>query len=298
MTIVVAGGSGLIGTALIRALLSEGHTVVVVDKRGPRLTHEHLFFIPCDLTEQILPFNILERTDAVINLVGSSPYRKWTPAVKKDIYESRVVATKHLIESLSHTVNKPSIVISASSTALYAEAPEDIDERGTKGNTFLSDVTAEMEQEAFRAESFGCRVVVVRLAPVLAHSGFLAPLWRWAQWRLCIPYFKKDHWMSWIHLDDAVAVYRFALETHTLQGVVNATAPTPVRYKSFMKTFRRITKSLFFGRSLLAPLRFGREMLRVFALNQRVVPQRLLDKGFSFAYPDIASALEQLYEKN
>lgn len=298
MTIVVAGGSGLIGTALIRALLSEGHTVVVVDKRGPRLTHEHLFFIPCDLTEQILPFNILERTDAVINLVGVSPYRKWTPATKKALYESRVTATEHLIKSLSQTVNKPSIIIGASSTAFYGNTIEETDERGTKGSTFFSEVVAKGEKEILRAEMFGCRVVIVRIGPVFARSGFLSRLWQQTRWHICSAYFAKDYWMSWIHIDDVVAAYRFALETHTLQGVVNVVSPTPVRYKDFLQIFCRVTKSILLGRNPFAKIRLGKEAFESLSFNQRIIPQRLLDKGFSFVYTDIVSALKQLYEKN
>ncbi len=298
MTIVVAGGSGLIGTTLVRTLLSEGHTIVVVDKRGPRLTHEHLFFIPCDLTHQTLPFNILERTDAVINLVGTSPYRKWTPTAKREIYESRILATRHLIESLAQTVNKPSIIISASSTAFYGEVREETGERGEKGATFLSEVVADEEKEIMRAEVFGCRVVLLRMAPVLAHKGFLSPLWRWAKWHLCSAYFSKDHWMPWIHIDDVVALYRFALETSTLQGVVNAVSPTSVRYREFLRAFCRVTTSFFIGRNPFVRFRLGKEALEVFSLDHRIVPQRLLDKGFSFAYTDIEVALRQLYEKN
>lgn len=297
MTIVVTGGSGMVGSALIRALLSKGHTVIVIDRIGPGFTHEHLFYIPCDLTETTLPFNVLERTDAVVNLIGSPIGRKWTPRVKQEIFDSRVIGTRHVVESLAQTASKPSIFISASATGYYGEAEDELlDERAPQGNSFLSGVAAAWETEAMKAEQFGSRVVIVRTAPVLARGGFLGSSWKHARWHLCGSLFKKDFWMPWIHINDLVRVYLFALETSTLQGIVNAAAPTHTRYRELMRAFRAVTRSIGLGRNRLAALFLGKELLENLSQNQKVVPQRLIDKGFEFAFTDAESALRSLKE--
>jgi len=298
MTIVVTGGSGFVGTRLTHELITKGHVVIVIDKRSPSFTHKNLFFIPCDLAVNTLPFNVLERTDAIVNLVGSPIGRKWTPRVKENIRATRINATKNLIESLAQTVNKPSIFVSASGTGYYGEGGNELlDERAPQGTTFLATLTGEWEAQAMRAEEFGCRVVIVRTAPILGKYGFLAPLWKSARFHLSGTIFKKDFWMPWIHIDDAVSVYLFALETNTLQGVVNAAAPTHTRYSELARIFRKVTRSFSLGRLPLATLRFG-EMIDGLSTNEKIVPQRLIDKGFSFAFVDIEDALRSIKKES
>lgn len=291
MTIVITGGSGFIGTALTRALLAKGNTVVVVDKRGPRLTHENLFYIPCDLEASTLPFNVLERTDAVIHLAGRPIDGKWTEKAKQSIRDSRILSTRHVIESLGKTANKPPIFISASAVGYYGDGRErDLDERSAKGETFLADVVEAWEKEAMRAEEFGCRVVLVRTAPVVGAGGFIASLLKVARFHIAFRLSREDYWMPWIHINDIVRIYLFALETNTLQGVVNAVSPFPIRHSEFMGAFAKETRSVLFSRLPLAKAIFG-DLLKEITLSQKVHPQRLLDKGFAFAYTDAREAV-------
>ncbi len=291
MTIVVTGGSGFIGTALTRELLAKGHTVIVIDVKSPSLTHEHLFYIPCDLEKNVLPFNVLERTDAIIHLAGKTIARKWTDAAKREIRDSRVDSTRHVVESLAQTTSRPPIFISASATAYYGNGHErELDEQSAKGEGFLSDVTDAWEKEALKAESFGSRVVIIRTAPVIGKGGFLAPLFRLARFHLAFGLSKQDYWMPWIHLGDIVRIYLFALETNTLQGVVNAVAPIPIMHHQFMKEFARETKSIAFRRMPFSKLFFG-DLLKEVTLSQKIYPQRLIDKGFAFAYTNVRDAI-------
>ena len=299
MTIVVTGGSGLIGTALTKALLSKGYTVIVVDVKGPRLTHQNLFFIPCNLGETTLPFNVLERTDAVIHLAGASIREKWTPLSADRAKERMVRTTEHLMESLRQTTNKPPLVVTASTTAYYGDGFErDLDERSARGDDEFTTTIEAREKTALEAEAFGCRVVIVRTAPVIARGGFLAPVVKLAKFHLVAPLKSDtDDWMPWIHINDLVRIYLFALETSTLQGVVNAASPMPISHETFTKAVAVETKSInlkgFLGRMVRKTPRI--ELL----LNQRVLPQRLIDKGFAFAYTNIREAIADiLHEKN
>lgn len=296
MTIVVTGGSGFIGSALSRTLLEKGHTVIVIDTDAPTFTHQNLFFIQCDLEKNLLPFNVLERTDAVIHLAGKNIFTRWTPASKEAIKQSRIISTRNIIDSLKQTATRPSIFISASSVGYYGEAGEtELDERSQKGNTFLSTLVEEWETEALAAEQTGCRVVLVRTAPVIGKDGFLKPLMQLARYGVVFRLSKKDFWMPWVHIDDIVKIYCFALETSTLQGVVNATAPTPVTHRQFIRTFaktnhRRVLGAI--GMKLLKPL-VG-ELLEELTTSQKVFPRRLLDKGFLFEYTNVDGALRSV----
>ncbi len=301
MTIAITGGSGFIGTALTQALLSKGNTVVVIDTQGPKLTHENLFYIPCNLEKSTLPFNVLERTDAVIHLARGTIGEGSTDAAKERMRSRATLPTKHLIESIEKTVNKPPIVISASSIAYYGEGYErDLDERSARGTTTLSEVVEAAEREVIAAERLGCRVVIIRSGAVLGPGGFLSPLLKLARFHLSCTPSKEDNWMPWIHLADLVRMYLFALETSTLQGPVNAVSPTLVQKSEFMRTFARETKSMLISNSTLCRLLVGDPRIETM-LNQKVHPQRLIDKGFAFAYTNvreaIASAIQEWKKK-
>lgn len=293
MTIVVAGGSGFVGKALTKVLLSKGYTVVVIDRVGPRFTHEQLFFIPCDLETTTLPFNVLERTDAIINLAGRPIATKWTKEAKEAIRTSRVFSTRHLIDSLEHTVNRPQIFINASAVGFYGATEDVADEQSGKGQTFLADVVQEWEHEALKAEEFGCRTVVVRTATVLGKGGFLASFLKLTRFHILGLLSKKDFYFPWIHINDLVRVYVFALETTTLQGVVNAVSPTQTTAKTLFQSLARATKSLILGVLPFQKFLFG-ELTKELTLSQKVSPRRLLDKGFAFAFTDIDTTIESI----
>jgi uncharacterized protein (TIGR01777 family) len=302
MTILVAGGSGFIGTLLTKRLLGQGHTVVVVAMTPPTFTHKELFFIQCDLVNQALPYDILEHTDAVINLAGFPINKKWTAENKKLIKDSRIKSTEKIIESLSHAKNRPGVFICASATGFYGDTGENsTDEQSSAGTGFLAEVTAEWEASARKATDYGVRVVCVRTAPVIGHGGMLNLIKRSALFGVLTRLKKQDFWFSWISEIDIVNVYLFALETSTLQGVVNAVAPEPVLYSKFLESLKTVWKHRLV---VTIPIWFGKKLFgegyKEMTTDSRVVPKRLLDKGFEFIFPTIEQAvLHSAYdEKN
>lgn len=302
MTIVLTGGAGFIGSTLARELLGTGHTVVVIDRRAPLFTHEHLYFINCDLVTSSLPYNVLERTDAVIHLVGTTIARKWTDQVKEDIRHSRVESTKRVVESIMGATNRPPVFICASAIGFYGDTGEEVaNEQSAHGEGFLAEVVAEWEAEARKATEAGVRVVLLRTAPVLGNGGIIDMVTKTARFGFLMSITKKDFWFSWIHQSDIVRAYLFALETNTLQGVVNASAPEPVQWSVFMSTIAHALKRRIIGTvpEYIAKKMFGGffdEMTK----STQVLPGRLIDKGFVFQYSTLQSAIDSLipHEKN
>ncbi len=299
MTIVITGGSGFIGSQLSKRLLGLGHTVVVVDILPPSFTHEQLFFIHCDITESPLPYGVLEKTDAVINLAGRNIFGKWTLKVKQQILESRIKSTKHIVDGIIASTSKPSCFICASAIGFYGDTgSEVVDEQGSVGTGFLAEVVSQWEGVAREATEHGVRVVCVRTAPVLGNGGVLSQLTKTAKFGFLTRLSKKDFWMSWIHEEDIVNTYLFALETTTVQGVFNASAPEQVLHSSFMKSLGKGLRRRVVGHipGFIARKMFG-EFFGEITKNQRVAPKRLLDKGFIFSYPTLDSAFKQILKK-
>lgn len=299
MTIVLAGGSGFIGTSLTKALIAKGYTVIVIDIRSPRFTDKNLFFIQCDLSMQALPYNVLEKTDAVINLTGAPISQKWTSSYKNIIKESRIRSTQTLVEALVVAQSRPTTFINASAIGYYGDTGElVVDEQGSKGTGFLSDVVALWEQEAIKAESASVRTVLIRTAPVIGQGGMLASLMKTVKFGFLLRLSKKDFWMSWIHEDDIVAVYLFALETTTLQGVVNACAPDRIHHHMFMQMLGKSVHRKVLGvvPPFIAKRLFG-ELFDELTKSQQVQPRRLIDKGFTFTHPTLSGAFHTIFSK-
>jgi len=296
MTIVITGGSGFLGTKITEKLLDSGYIVIVIDVLPPKISHKKLFFIQCDLSKQQLPFNVLEQTDAVINLAGKNIFGKWNSKYKKEIRDSRIESTKHVVESMKLATNRPTILISASAVGFYGESGDlDITEKSPKGQGFLADVVADWEKEAFVAEEFGTRVVCIRTTPVIGQLGILPIYKKMAKFGFLMKISKKDFWQPWIHEEDIVNSYLFALETSTLQGVVNAASPEIVTHSSFMKTMGGVLNRKIIGAvpAFISKIMFG-ELFEEITKSQKIVPQRLIDKGFVFSHPSLQETIESL----
>ena len=295
MTIAVVGGSGFIGTQLTRKLLALGDTVIVIDRVGPRFTHEHLFYIACDVAGKELPFDVLEHVDAVINLAGAPISKKWTPAYKQEIYDSRIMSTRHVVQTMERTTSRPTVLINASAVGYYGDrASEELTEKSQQGEGFLARTVLDWEQEALKAESFGTRVVCVRTAPVVGHGGMLSELRKSARFGFLLRLTNKSFWQAWIHEDDIVNTYLFALQTSTVQGPINAAAPEMVTHRTFMQTLGKMLHRPVIGAlpRFVRRVLFG-ELISELTASQKVSPQRLIDKGFVFMYPTLVEAITQ-----
>ncbi len=297
MKILITGGSGFIGSNLSKYLLSGGHKVTAVSRSADqhRIRHENYRYIAADTTRPGNWQKEAEETEAVVNLTGASIFKRWTASYKKMIYDSRILTTRHVVAAL--TEGRSVTLCSTSGAGYYGSRGDDIlKEDESVGRDFLAGVSLDWEKEAQRATAKGVRVAVMRFGVVLGkNGGALAKM---------IPAFKMfvggsmgsgNQWFPWIYLEDLMAAILFILEHQDVSGPLNFCAPNPVRYRELAKTLGEALgrPSFMPAPAFMIRLAMG-EFGDVFLASQRTIPDRLLQHGFSFQYPDIKSAIQDV----
>lgn len=288
----MSGASGLIGSALVPYLRSQGHEVVCLVRREPGLQGE----IRWDPMRDVSPQLVLG-FDTVIHLSGETVAGLWTAAKKKRIRDSRVISTQNLVQAMARAEKPPSRFICASAIGYYgSRGDEALTEESNSGEGFLASVTREWEEATRPAADAGIRTANLRTGIVLSNSGgalkqMLLPFRLGVGGRIG----SGEQWWSWIHIADLVWAVGHILQNR-LSGAVNMTAPDPVRNAEFTAALAR----LLHRPALLPVPRWAlRLALREFAddgllASARVVPKKLNESGFRFAYPDLLPALQEL----
>ncbi|MFF4538505.1 TIGR01777 family oxidoreductase [Streptomyces aureus] len=289
--IVIAGASGLIGSALARSLSAEGHEVVRLVRREPRSPGE----IRWDPQRRRIDAVGLIGCAAVVNLAGAPiAGRPWTSAYKRTIRDSRVLGTATLAEAVASLDEPPRVFVNGSAIGFYGDTGDRaVDESAPPGDGFLSSVCVEWEEAAAPAQEAGVRTVLPRTGLVVAREG--------GAWARLIPLFRaglggrmgngRQYW-SHIALHDEVAALRHLIDTGSLSGPVNLTAPDPLTNGEITEAMGRVLRrpTLLTAPAPLLRLALG-DMAEDVLGSQRVLPTRLLESGFTFAFPSIEGAL-------
>lgn len=303
MRVLITGATGLIGREVGKILAEKGISLNVVS-RSPNRARLELPF-PADIFEwqgesDVFPARALDNVDAVLHLAGEPvASSRWTEEKKKSIYDSRVLGTKRLVEAIGKNPGKISAFIGGSATGIYGDRGDDVlNETSGAADDFLAKVCIDWEKEIDGfTEVTGKRSVKIRTGIVLSrHGGALEKL---------LPIFQKglggrlsngQQWMSWIHIEDIARLFVYALENE-VSGVLNGTSPEPARNERFTVALARAL-----GRPVFLPvpgsalkIAFG-EMSTALLGSQRIMPERVIEAGFEFHYPELVKALNEVCE--
>lgn len=295
MRILITGGTGFIGSALVKTLIRHGHEVTVLSRTlssiakqcGPGVGElgSLRFLHPDDMFE------------AVINLAGAPIFDAlWTEARKKVLRDSRIALTDQLVECFGRMTIKPKLLISGSAIGYYGDQGDTVlTEKSSAVRDFSHQLCADWEAAAFKAETFGIRVCAIRTGLVIGHGGGLLQRMQ-LPFRLCLGgrLGNGSQWMSWIHRQDWINIALRMLADESMSGAYNATAPNPVTNTEFTRTLARCLKRpapfpvpAWLLRGLLG------EMSELLLGSQRVLPGRLLEAGFQFQHPNLTEAIKQ-----
>ncbi|HMS25675.1 MAG TPA: TIGR01777 family oxidoreductase [Acidimicrobiia bacterium] len=293
MKVAITGSHGFIGSELVAQLKDQGHEIIPIVRTPVDQLH-----ILWDPEHQTIDAAALDSAhiDAVVHLAGEGiADKKWSEQQKRRILESRTQGTALLVDALSQLEHKPSIFISGSAIGYYGSRGDtELDETSSPGDTFLADVCVQWEEQALKAQDAGIPTAVIRTGIVLDKSGgtlakMLTPFKLGIGGRIG----NGNQYMSWISLEDHIRAITFILDKQ-LTGAFNLTAPNPVTNKEFtLDLGKRLSRPTLLPTPLLPlKLRYGSELVEALLLgSQRVIPQALLDNGFTFHHETLPDAL-------
>jgi uncharacterized protein len=291
MRVAVTGASGLIGSGLVPALRAAGHDVLPLVRRAPQAADE----LEWDPPAHTIDAAALAGVDAVVHLAGENIGRRWTSERRRRVLDSRVEGTRLVAETVAKLEPRPAL-LAASAVGFYGQrGDEELTERSPAGEGFLPDVVRAWEAAADPAREAGARVVHLRQGMVLSRNGG-------ALARMLLPFRlgvggrvgSGRQWWSWVAIDDVVAAYLHALE-RPFEGVYNLTAPA-VTNEDFVRALgAALHRPTVFPLPAFAVKLVWDEMGEEMLLGgQRVVPERLTEAGFTFAYQELRAALEHV----
>lgn len=304
MKVAIAGATGFVGSRLVEKLQAAGHQVVVLSRDGakasrvfPASAYPNLEVVAYTPAESGDWQKSIAGCDAVVNLAGVPiAEERWTEARQQAILDSRKLTTAKLVEAIVNANPRPSVFVSASAIGYYGTSETaEFDETSPAGNDFLAAVCKDWEAAAQPAKNAGTRLAILRLGIVLGMGGALAKM---------LPPFKLfaggpigtgKQWFSWVHREDVVDLILYALQNPQVEGVLNATAPNPVRMNELCQTLGEVLKRP----SWLPVPGFALEMLlgdgaKVVLEGQKVLPKQTLASGFQYQYPTLKLALEEI----
>ena len=300
-TILITGGTGLIGRYLIKSLSKDSNTIYVLTRSESKFEN-NVNFINWDPDSQRLDLSNIPAVDFIINLAGASiDGSRWTNSYKRKILESRLNSTSLLFKEIKKLKQKPSLYIGASATGFYkkntkvAQVEEDY-----KGSDFLSDVVAKWEKESNNFMKYGIRTVLLRIGLVLSKDGgVLKKLYPIFKLFLGVPIGSGRQTISWIHIKDLVDFIHQSIGDNKISGVYNLTAPEVITNYKFTEELALVWKrpvfpKIFKAPSLIVKLLFGEQSSLVLnGLN--VSSNKIESTSFKFSFTNIKSALKDIY---
>lgn len=307
MKVAITGATGFVGSRLVERLHAQGNQILVFSRNPakakqvfPANTYPNLEIIPYTPTESGSWQQSIAGCDAVVNLSGEPiAEKRWTPEQKQTILNSRKLGTQKIVEAINQANPKPSVLVNSSAIGYYGTSETAaFDETSSAGNDFLSTVCKEWETEAQKVKDSGTRLVIVRTGIVLGMGGALAKMLPPFKMFAGGPIGSGRQWFSWIHRDDLVNLILFALSHPEIEGVLNGTAPNPVRMNELAQTLGEVLNRP----SWLPVPSFVLEGLlgdgaQVVLEGQQVLPKRTLSQSFEYQYSTLKPALTEIVKE-
>jgi uncharacterized protein (TIGR01777 family) len=301
-TILITGGTGLLGNALTEALLQKGFHVIILTRNPSKqkTSHPNLSFVAWNIEKKTIDSNAFSKADYIIHLAGASVAEKrWTKKRKQEIIGSRVESSKLIVESLINIPNKVKAVISASATGWYGPdkpgSKNTFTETDPPAEDFLGITCKQWEAAIDAVNDLNKRLVKLRIGIVLSNDGgamkeFKKPL----KFGLATILGSGEQVISWIHIDDLIRIFLFAMDNENVSGIFNAVAPSPVTNKQLILQIAEKERGRYFipihVPSLLLKIILGEmsiEVLKSFSVSAVKIQQA----GFIFQYPTLESAI-------
>ncbi|MDN3669456.1 TIGR01777 family oxidoreductase [Echinicola jeungdonensis] len=295
--ILITGGSGMIGQKLTKQLESNQYQVAWLSRTPDQNSHKSFFW---DITEKKVDQKALEWCDAIVHLAGAGVAEKrWTPARKKQILDSRVDTAQLLFDHFRAMEKRPEVVVSASGANYYGldNGYQILNEDSPAGNDFLAQVAKKWEETILQFEKLGARTVCLRTGIVLDRDG--GALEEILKPPITAPVGSGNQIMSWIHIQDLVNLYQFALEEKNVSGCYNAATSSPASNKAFTQVASRIKGKPFIPLPVpgFALKLFLGELAGVVLGGNHISPDKIISAGFKFKHVDLNEALMDIYGK-
>lgn len=308
---LITGGSGFIGTVLIKQLLLENHDVTVLTRNEVK-TAQHFAAVIDEAREDFQTKSKVKTVssldaiypdqsfDVIINLAGQGiADKRWNDEIKQQLIDSRIKTTQALYEFIKELTLKPDVFISGSALGYYGlrETDDAIDEEGGADDSFSSHICQLWEAEAKNIEALGIRTCYLRTGIVLGkNGGALAKMLPPFKMALGGPIGSGKQWMSWVHMDDIVGMIRFAIDNETIKGPINGTAPEPATNKAFSKALGKALKrpAIFPMPAFVVKMLFGQMGEELLLAGQKVIPKKLTQAGYQFKHSTLEDALEDI----
>lgn len=299
--ILIAGGSGLIGSSLAKRLKARGYKVSFLSRKGAR-KHTGVDIYEWDIKRSYIEGKAFENAQVVVNLSGAGiTDKRWNEKRKKEIYDSRINGTKLLVDQIKKHGHKVKKLISASAIGIYGERSDEIlFEDSTPGDDFLARICSDWEKEAEKIKSTTSNTVqlaILRIGLVLSQrGGYFKRIKKFIKWWMGAPASPGNQYQSWIHMEDLCNMIFYLIENEQTEGTFNAVASEPATAGDIVANIaQRLQKPHFLPPIPLWTLKllFG-EMADILTASQYVNNEKIREAGFKFKYPDLNSSLNNL----
>lgn len=296
-TILLTGGTGLIGSKLTMLLLAKGYEVYHLSRRKTPVLGVKTFY--WDVPKHKIDDACVDGVDLIIHLAGEGiADKRWTDERKKAIVESRTESIRLIYDLLKKKPNKVKSIVSASAIGYYSDRGDELlTENSAPGTDFLADCCIQWEAAVDEGQQLGLRITKFRTGVVLDDKGALPKMAAPVKWYVGAPLGSGRQWIPWIHVQDVIDMYLFAIGHENFSGVYNMVSPNPVTNRQLTKAIaKKLHRPLWLPGvpAFLLKLFLG-EMSAIALGSTKVSAQKIENAGFKFQYPYVAAALKEIY---